>query len=73
MVFEEMIERIDELHSTRNISELKKYLNDINPADIAQLLEEFEDERKRVFLFRLLARKMPQTHLLNLTVIRRKI
>ncbi len=71
MVFEEMIERIDELHSTRNISELKKYLNDINPADIAQLLEEFEDERKRVFLFR--PRKMPQTHLLNLTVTRRKI
>ncbi len=57
MVFEEMIERIDELHSTRNISELKKYLNDINPADIAQLLEEFEDERKRVFLFRLLAKE----------------
>ncbi|MDE6506720.1 MAG: magnesium transporter, partial [Eubacterium sp.] len=52
-----MIERIDELHSTRNISELKKYLNDINPADIAQLLEEFEDERKRVFLFRLLAKE----------------
>ena len=57
MVFEEMMERIDELHSNRNISELKKYLNDINPADIAQLLEEFEDERKRVFLFRLLAKE----------------
>ncbi|MDE6124308.1 MAG: magnesium transporter [Eubacterium sp.] len=51
------MERIDELHSNRNISELKKYLNDINPADIAQLLEEFEDERKRVFLFRLLAKE----------------
>lgn len=57
MRFEEMTERINELHSQRNISELKKYLNDINPADIAQLLENVFDERERVFLFRLLTKE----------------
>lgn len=51
-----MIEWIDELHKQRRISELKKYLNDINPADIALLLETV-DERKQVFLFRLLTKE----------------
>ena len=51
MEFDEMMERINELHSQRNISELKKYLNEINPADIAQLLENVFDERERVFSF----------------------
>ena len=57
MEFDEMMERINELHSQRNISELKKYLNEINPADIAQLLENVFDERERVFLFRLLTKE----------------
>lgn len=52
-----MMERINELHSQRNISELKKYINEINPADIAQLLENVFDERERVFLFRLLTKE----------------
>lgn len=56
MEFNEMMEQINELHSQRNISELKIYLNDINPADIAQLLETY-DERERVFLFRLLTKE----------------
>ncbi len=45
------------LHRQRRISELKKYINEINPADIAQLLETIEDEKKRVFLFRLLTKE----------------
>lgn len=57
MEFDEMLERINELHRNRNISELKKYLNEINPADIAQLLENVFDERERVFLFRLLTKE----------------
>lgn len=57
MEFDEMMERINELHSQRNISELKKYINEINPADIAQLLENVFDERERVFLFRLLTKE----------------
>lgn len=52
-----MTERIEELHGQRNISELKKYLNEINPADIAQLLENDDNERNRVFLFRLLTKE----------------
>ncbi len=52
-----MMERINELYSQRNISELKKYINEINPADIAQLLENVFDERERVFLFRLLTKE----------------
>ena len=57
MEFDEMMERINELYSQRNISELKKYINEINPADIAQLLENVFDERERVFLFRLLTKE----------------
>lgn len=57
MNFEEMLARIDELHSARKLVELKQYLNEINPADIAQLLESMEDERKRVFLFRMLSKE----------------
>ncbi len=55
--FNEMLEYIDVLHRQRRISELKKYINEINPADIAQLLETIEDEKKRVFLFRLLTKE----------------
>ena len=55
--FNEMIEQVDELYRNRNISELKKYINEINPADIAQLLESVYDERERVFLFRLLTKE----------------
>ena len=57
MEFDEMMERINELYSQRNISELKKYINEINPADIAQLLENVFDERERVFLYRLLTKE----------------
>lgn len=52
-----MMECIDELHKNRNLRELKKYLNEINPADIAQLLESIDDEKKRVFLFRMLSKE----------------
>lgn len=54
---EEMFEHIEMLHTQRNIRELKSFLNDINPADIAQLLEEINDERTRVFLFRMLTKE----------------
>lgn len=57
MEFDEMAEYLDKLHSERNVRELKNFLNDINPADIAQLLEQIEDERKRVFLFRMLTKE----------------
>lgn len=52
-----MMEYIDTLHKERRISDLKKCLNDINPVDIARLLEEINDERKRVFLFRMLTKE----------------
>ncbi len=57
MDFEEMKERIDCLYEERNLTELKNYLNDINFADMAQLLENVSDERKRIFLFRLLTKE----------------
>lgn len=52
-----MMACIDELHAKRKLPELKKYLNEINPADIAQLLESIDDEKKRVFLFRMLTKE----------------
>lgn len=57
MDFEEMLARIDELHRERKLSELKQYLNEINPADIAQLLESIEDKKKMIFLFRMLTKE----------------
>lgn len=52
-----MMNYIEKLHEEHNIKELKTFLNDINPADIAQLLEEVENERTRVFLFRMLTKE----------------
>lgn len=52
-----MMEYIEKLHAQHNIKELKAFLNDINPADIAQLLEEVDNERTRVFLFRMLTKE----------------
>lgn len=52
-----MMEHIDTLHKERRISDLKKFLNDINPVDISRLLEEINDERKRGFLFRMLTKE----------------
>ena len=57
MDFEEMKEHIDALYENRKLSELKDYLNDINFADMALLLETVTDERKRIFLFRLLTKE----------------
>lgn len=57
MNFDEMMECIEILHRERNIKELKAFLNEINPADLAQLLEEVTDERTRVFLFRMLTKE----------------
>lgn len=57
MVLEEMLECIIILLENRNISELKRSLNEVNPVDIARLLEEIEDERKRTFLFRMLTKE----------------
>ena len=57
MELNDMTQHIDELHAKRDIKALKNYLNELNPADIAQLLEEIEDERKRIFFFRLLTKE----------------
>lgn len=57
MVLEEMLECINIFLENRNISELKRSLNEINPVDIARLLEEIEDEKQRTFLFRMLTKE----------------
>lgn len=57
MVLEEMLECINILLENRNISELKRNLNEVNPVDIARLLEEIDDESQRTFLFRMLTKE----------------
>lgn len=52
-----MLEYTDKLHEEKNIRELKKFLNELNPADIAQLLESINNEKKRMFLFRMLTKE----------------
>lgn len=52
-----MLDYTDKLHDEKNIRELKNFLNELNPADIAFLLEEISNERKRMFLFRMLTKE----------------
>lgn len=57
MVLEEMLECINIYLENRNISELKRSLNEINPVDIARLLEEIDSDKQRTFLFRMLTKE----------------
>ncbi len=52
-----MLAYTDRLHNEKNIRELKRFLNELNPADIAQLLESIAKEKKRMFLFRMLTKE----------------
>lgn len=52
-----MMEQVEELYEKREIGKLKALLNELNPADIAQLLEELDDEKTRVFFFRMLTKE----------------
>lgn len=72
MELNDMTQHIDELHAKRDIKALKHYLNELNPADIAQLLEEIEDERKRIFFSDCSQKKTLPKPLLNLTATHRK-
>lgn len=56
MELEELKIEIEELHKQRKFSQIKAILSDMNPADIAQLLEEFNNEERLLF-FRLLAKE----------------
>ncbi len=56
MVLEEMLECIEIFRENHNISDLKRCLNEMNPVDIARLLDEV-DERERTFLFRMLTKE----------------
>lgn len=55
--FDEMMEQVEELYQNKQISQLKVLLNELNPADIAQLLEALDDEKTRVFFFRMLTKE----------------
>lgn len=53
---DELVESINAHYSNRELSEIKGILNDLNPADIAEVLEEFPDNQKFLF-FRLLSKE----------------
>ncbi|MBR3149038.1 MAG: magnesium transporter [Eubacterium sp.] len=54
--FEEIIEKIDEHYKNRELSKIKEILSEINPADIAAILEELP-ENQRLLFFRLLSKE----------------
>ena len=56
MELEELKTEIEDLHTKRQFSAIKTILNQLNPADIAQLLEEFSNEERLLF-FRLLGKE----------------
>ena len=53
---EELIERINEHYEKRELSKIKEILSEINPADIAAILEELP-ENQRLLFFRLLSKE----------------
>lgn len=56
MDLETLKAEIEELHKKRKFSQIKMILGEMNPADIAQLLEEFTSEQRLLF-FRLLSKE----------------
>lgn len=56
MDLETLKAEIEALHKKRKFSQIKMILSEMNPADIAQLLEEFTNEQRLLF-FRLLAKE----------------
>lgn len=56
MDLETLKAEIEALHKKRKFSQIKMILSKMNPADIAQLLEEFTNEQRLLF-FRLLAKE----------------
>ncbi len=54
--FEEILEQIQQCYENRNLSKIKEILGEINPADIATILEELP-ENQRLLFFRLLPKE----------------
>ena len=54
--FEELIEQIQNHYENRELSKIKEILSEINPADIAAILEELP-ENQRLLFFRLLSKE----------------
>ena len=52
MEFDEIIREIESLYQKRELSEIKEMFAQINPADIASIIEEFPNNQ-RVLFFRL--------------------
>ena len=55
-IIEELVETINEHYEKRELQQIKTILGELNPADIAVLLEEFPDNQKLLF-FRLLSKE----------------
>ena len=53
---EEIIEEVTKLIETKRISDLRKYLEDINSADFPSIFEEIDDE-KIIMIYRILAKE----------------
>ncbi len=53
---EELIESIEAHYEKRELSEIKLILSELNPADIAEILEDFPDNQRLLF-FRLLSKE----------------
>ncbi|MCM1114501.1 MAG: magnesium transporter [Clostridium sp.] len=56
ITLEEIIEQISSLYRSKNYSKIKQILSDFNPADIALIFDEFQNEQ-RILLFRLLPKE----------------
>ncbi len=53
---DELVETIEEHYKKRELSQIKTVFSELNPADIAEILEEFPDNQKLLF-FRLLSKE----------------
>ena len=49
MEFDEIIREIESLYQKRELSEIKEMFAQINPADIASIIEEFPNNQRVLF------------------------
>lgn len=56
MEIDEIVEKIESLYENKQFSRIKDLLNELNPADIASILEDFP-QKERLLMFRLLPKE----------------
>ena len=63
-----MLDRINDLIEKENYKELKEEITILNEADIAEVIQDIEEEKKRIKVFRLLPKDLAADTFANLDI-----